>query len=136
MGLAERRIAAAYEKEQFPKWKKKISAVVGFELAFDVSFEPLVKEGFLESYPDTLDHNFFTPLERALRSICADEMGKEAFAAKFKKVRITSDRSWHSLEITTEGDVIKLDADPSYSRDEGAVGDHTKRITEALEKAL
>jgi hypothetical protein len=136
MGLAEKRVAAAYEKDKFPGWKQKLNAVAGYELSFEANFAELVKEGFLDSYPNTIDYNFFTPLENALKSICADDLGKEALKAKIKGIRITSNRNWSSLEVKIEGDRVHLDADPSYNRDESCIEDYTQRITSTLESAL
>ena len=136
MGLAERRIAAAYQKDKFPAWKQKLNEIAGFELAFEVSWDELVKEGFPDAYPNTIDNNFFIPLEQSLKSICADDLGREALKAKIKTVRITSVRGWSSLEVKVEGDRLLLDADPSYYRDNSCVPDYTQQITTALEKAL
>ena len=136
MGLAERRIAAAYEKDKLPVWKQKIEAAAGGPIELDVQVEPLVKEGFLEHYPATLDYNFFQPLENAFKAICIDDMGRDALKAKIKKVRIKSDRNWSSMEVTVDGDTLVLDADPSYERTENAVPDYTQRITSVLEKSL
>ena len=136
MGLAEKRIAAAYEKDHFPNWKQKINSVAGYELGFDVNWPELVKEGYGEHYPQTIDWNFFGPLEKSLQSICADQLGKDALKAKIKTVQLSSKRSWSSLEAKVEGDVLSLDADPSYQRDDTAIDDYAQRITSVLEAAL
>lgn len=136
MGLAERRVAAAYQKDKFPAWKQKLNEIAGYELAFEVNWDELVKEGFLDSYPNTIDYNFFMPIEGALKSITADDLGREALKAKIKGIRITSVRGWSSLEVKVEGDRLLLDADPSYYRDDSCVADYTKQITSTLESAL
>lgn len=136
MGLAERRVAAAYQKDKFPAWKQKLNEIAGYELTFEVTWDELVKEGFLDSYPNTIDYNFFMPLEGALKSICADDLGRDALKAKIKGVRISSVRGWSSLEVKVEGDRLLLDADPSYNRDDSAIADYTQRITSTLESAL
>jgi hypothetical protein len=82
------------------------------------------------------DYNFFQPLERALQSICQDDLGRDSFKEKIKKVQITSTRSWSSLEATVEGDTLKIDADPSYERSDGSVNDYSDRIRTTLEAAL
>ena len=136
MGLPEKRMVATCQG-QLEGWKKKVNDVASYELKFEVaSWEALVKEGFLDSYPATIDHNFFAPLEVALKAICSDQMGKDALKAKIKTVRISSDRPWSSLDANVEGDVLKLDADPSYQRDGTALSDYATRIQTALEKAL
>ncbi len=136
MGLAERRVAAAYQKDKFPAWKQKLNEIAGYEFAFEVNWDELVKEGFLDAYPNTIDNNFFIPLEASLKSICADELGREALKAKIKGIRITSVRGWSSLEVKVEGDRLLLDADPSYYRDDSCVADYTQQITTTLERAL
>ena len=138
MGLQEKRIIAAYQKDKFPGWQKRIAGVCGVELSWDVSWEELVKEAekWGEAYPNTLDYNFFMPLENALKSVCGDDLGKTAFKAKIKKVKIGSTRSWSSLEVKIEGDTLHLDADPTYQRDDSAIADYAQRITGELEKAL
>jgi hypothetical protein len=38
--------------------------------------------------------------------------------------------------VTIEGDILKLDADPSYERSDGSVQDSSDRIRTTLEAAL
>jgi hypothetical protein len=136
MGLAERTIAESYERERFPAWKVRIDSAAGIELSYEIAFEPLVKAGFLEVYPETLDFNFFAPLEAAIRSVCVDDLGKAAFKEKIRTIKITSERSWSSLAVKVDGNTIHLDADPSYSRTADCVSDYTKAIILEVEKAL
>jgi len=136
MGLAEKRISAAYQKDQFPTWKQRLDAIAGYQLTYEVAWDELVKEGWAESYPVVLDYNFFRPLERTLQSICADQLGKDALKGRIKRVKINSQRSWSSLEVKVEGDTLLLDADPTYNRDESCVDDYAQRITSELEKNL
>lgn len=136
MGLAEKRAVAAYQKDKFPAWKEKLTQVSGVDLAIDISWDQLAKDGYAAEYDKMFDYNFFVPLERSLQSICQDDLGREGFKEKIKKVQITSTRSWCSLEVKIEGDTLKLDADPSYERTDGSVSSYTERITKALEAAL
>ena len=137
MGLVEKRIAAALQKENFPGWKKMVlEAADGTKLEFDIMWEELVKEGFAEWYPRNVEYNFFAPLAEALESICVDELGKEALSAKIKKVSIGSKRSWSSLQAKVEGSTLYLDADPSYAKSQSDCSDYAKTIQEVLEKAL
>lgn len=136
MGIAEKRIVAEYQKESFPKWKKKLKKACGLDLRVHVDWDDIVKEGYGECYPNTIDNNFFIPLEKSVSDICHDSIGRKAFQAKIKKVTISCKRGWSSLEVTIDGDTINLDADPSYNRDDSAVEDYTALITSKLEKAL
>ena len=136
MGLVEKRIAAALQKESFPAWKKQVLDKASTSLEFEVAWDELVKEGFAEAYPKNVEYNFFAPLTTALASVCSDDIGKEAFAAKIKKVHIGSKRSWCSLEVKVEGTTLYMDADPSYAKTEDDTRDYAKQVQAALENAL
>src|SRR6185503_19160394 len=116
MGLVEKRIAAGLQKNEFAGWKKLVLDACGTKLELDVMWEELVKEGFGDWYPKNVGYNFFEPLAEALESICADDLGKDAFAAKIKRISIGSKRGWSSLECKVEGSTLYLDADPSYGK--------------------
>jgi hypothetical protein len=136
MGLVEKRIAAALQKDQFPGWKKMVLEAAGSKLEFDIVWEELVKEGFSDWYPKNIEYNFFGPLTEALDSICADDLGKEAFSAKIKKISIGSKRSWSSLQAKVEGSTLYLDGDPSYAKTQDDCRDYAKQIQQVLENAL
>lgn len=137
MGLAEKRIAAAMQKDSFVAWQKMVAdACAGIPLTLEVAWDELVKEGFTEYYPKNVEYNFFAPLTAALRSVCADDIGRDALKAKIKKVKITSQRSWSSLQAKVEGDTLHLDADPSYAKTEDDTRDYGREIQTVLEAAL
>jgi hypothetical protein len=137
MGLVEKRIAAALQKDSFPTWKASVlEACPGANVELLVAWDELVKEGFADYYPKNVEYNFFAPLRTALQSICADDIGKEAFAAKIKKIKVGSQRSWSSLQSTVEGDTLVLDADPTYGKTEDDCRDYAKQIQTTLENAL
>jgi hypothetical protein len=136
MGLVEKRIAAALQKESFPTWTKLVLDAAGSKLEFDIMWEELVKEGYADYYPKNVEYNFFAPLAEALESICSDDLGKEAFASKIKKVSIGSKRGWSSLDAKVEGSTLYLDADPSYGRAKDDCVDYAKKIQQVLENAL
>jgi hypothetical protein len=136
MGLSEKRILATYQGEKFPAWKTKLSEIAGYDLPIEVMWDEIMKEGFADAYPNTIDYNFFSPLEKALQSVASDQIGKDALKAKIKKVKIGSKRPWSGLEVSIDGDALVLDADPTYNRTDGEVGNNTQRISTALESAL
>jgi hypothetical protein len=136
MGLAEKRALAAYQKDKWSSWQKKLNDICGYELTYEIAWDQLAKDGYSAEFPAMFDFNFFEPLELALKSICQDDLGKEALQGKIKKVTINSVRSWSSMEVKVEGDTLKLDADPSYERSNGSVTDYSNRIRTKLEEAL
>lgn len=137
MGLVEKRITAALQKDSFVAWQKMVTdACPGIAVTYDVAWEELVKEGFAEYYPKNVEYNFFAPLAAALRSVCSDDIGKQAFSAKIKKIKIGSKRGWSSLEAKVEGDTLHLDADPTYAKTEDDARDYAKEVQTTLENAL
>jgi hypothetical protein len=137
MGLVEKRIAAALQKDNFAAWKKSVIDACGAPtLQFDVAWDELVKEGFSDYYPNNVEYNFFAPLAEALESICSDDLGKEAFGAKIKKVHIGSKRGWSSLQTKVENETLYLDSDPSYGKTKDDCRDYAKHIRETIENAL
>jgi len=136
MGLVEKRIAAALQKDSFPAWKKQVTDTARTKLEFEVAWDELVKEGFADAYPKNVEYNFFAPLVAALESVCSDDIGKEAFAAKIKKVHIGSKRNWSSLEVKVEGNTLYMDADPTYAKTQDDTRDYAKQVQTTLENAL
>jgi hypothetical protein len=136
MGLVEKRISAAMQKENFPAWKKSVLETCDAKLEFEVAWDELVKEGYGDYYPKNVEYNFFAPLTKALESVCADDLGTEAFKEKVKKVHIGSKRGWSSLEAKVENNTLYLDSDPSYGKTKDDCEDYAKRIQHAIEAAL
>lgn len=136
MGLVEKRLAMTMETDSFPSWQKMVADAAGTPVAIEVKWGELVKEKFATAYPKTVEWNFFAPLATAFGAICADDLGKQAVAAKVKRIHVGSTRNWSSLKVWFDKDTLFLDADPSYNRTENDTKDYAKRIQTALEAAL
>lgn len=136
MGLHEKRALAAAQKDKFPGWVKDIQDAAGKELAFEVAWPELCKDGYADSFAAGLAYNFFVPLRQAFERICIDDIGRDAVRSSITGVKLTSQRSWCSLEVKFEGGVVHLDADPSYNRDDSCIEDNTARILAELEPKL
>ena len=65
MGLHEKRALAAAQKDKFPGWVKDIQDAAGKELAFEVAWPELCKDGYADSFAAGLAYNFFVPLRQA-----------------------------------------------------------------------
>ena len=136
MGLAEKRALAAYKNDKFPQWKPKLDSICGFDLGLEVNWDQIAKEGLSEEYKTSFDYNYFQPLVKALTSICADDIGKNSFKEKIKQITVTSARNFSSMKATVNGNVLNIDADPSYERSEAAIENNSKIIIQTLENAL
>jgi hypothetical protein len=135
MGLAGRRAAKEFETNVFPKLKAEIDAVAGFPVPIEVRWDTLTKdETYVASWNDAWPKIYFTPMVEAFKSICADDLGKEALKGALKKVIVQDAKdSYSSWWATFEGGTLTLDyqfTNVDY------VDDRTKVLRETLEKAL
>ena len=107
MGLAERRIAKAFQENEYQSFLNEIKEVVGKEVEVDVAWDTLQVEGMSHLYEECWPQVYFQPLVAALKSVCQDEMGKEAIADELSKViikneeGISSESKWASFSDKT-----------------------------------
>lgn len=110
MGLAERRITMDFQQNVFPGLKKQIDEAAGFEVPVEVDWENIAEPEKSQFYKDFWPAVYFEPLIHALRSLCADDLGKQAVKASLKKVEITDSRSKDLREgISFENGVLRID---------------------------
>lgn len=134
MGLAEKRAVQAFQAEKLGEWQQKLNALTGAELELEILWDEVVKEGYAENFPTLMEENYFLPLEKALQNICADAMGKEAFNAKIKKVKIEGNYDGSILEVEINGNTLKLNADSRCNRHDPE--EFTQSIVDSLEEVL
>ncbi|WP_343330427.1 DUF6882 domain-containing protein [Polaribacter staleyi] len=136
MGLKEKRIIQAFQKELFPALETEINKAAGFAVPLDISWNTLMEDRFSHLYNDTFPKIYFLPLIEAFKSICIDEMGVELLKAGLKNVIIINENEEHNLEraITFEEGVLKINHSPVINAD--AVDRKTARIISLLEEKL
>lgn len=88
MGLAERRAIKNFQDTEFPKIKKQLDVVAGFDVNIDVSWDTLAEDDYGHLLAESLPKVYFKPLIEALREICVDELGKEALKGGLKGVKV------------------------------------------------
>ncbi len=134
MGLAEKRAINDLTTTKFPQWQKQVQEAAGFPLTLEVKWDTLAVDGYAHIYNEW-ETVFITPLVATLRSICGDQMGKDALKAKFNKVVIQNvkDTANPASSIDFDGSTLVLDhsfANVDYHFE------RSKAWTEALEKVL
>lgn len=103
MGLAERRIAKDFQENEYQSFLKEVQEIVGKQLAIEVLWDTLSVDGMSHLYKDCWPQVYFQPLIQALKTICEDEMGKEAIAEELQKIiikneeGISSENKWASF---------------------------------------
>lgn len=109
-GLAERRAIASYEKTNYPTLQKKIQDAAGFEVPIDVDWNSLALPGDSTYYEqdDYFVKTIFEPVEDAMKSIAADDMGKQALHSKLQKITISY--SDGGIPASAYNDRVKFEA--------------------------
>jgi hypothetical protein len=134
-GLKEKRAAKDFQEKSFPKLAKEINSVVGAEVPIEVDWDSIAVDGYADLYEEGFTKVFFTPLLEALKSICADEMGKTALKDALKKVVIkNSSNSYSPSNFSFADGVLVIDHSPTTNIDD--TKDRTKKIVKLLEDAL
>lgn len=141
LGLAERRAIKNYQDTIFPGIQKDIDAAAAVPLPVEVEWDKIAVPGKAPDFdkPVFWTDIYFTPLIAALKSITADAMGKEALAAKLKKVVITFDdktapASNYANGLKFDGGTLTINFRP-YSNS-GDVKERTRTIQALLENNL
>ncbi|MCL7764085.1 hypothetical protein MPF19_11705 [Polaribacter sp. Z014] len=136
MGLKEKRIIQAFQKELFPALETEINTAAGFTVPLNISWNTLMEDRFSHLYNDTFPKIYFQPLIEAFKAICVDDMGIELLKAGLKEVVIVNENDEHNLDraITFEEGVLKIDHSPVMNADN--VDRRTARIIYLLEEKL
>lgn len=131
MGLAERRGVKAFQDNRFPALRAEIDQVAGFPVDVEVDWTSLAHDDMAHLYEEAWPKVYFVPLIEALRSITADDLGRDALKAGLKKVVIhDGGSSWP----TFEDGVLTLHFYAISNLDD--VAERTGSIQKLLEKGL
>ncbi len=87
MGLAERRRIATIKEQHAPRFQKEMKDAVGFDLPFEIDMASFPENDkvldcydyYYESYGPGL-------VVKVMKSVCADNLGRDAVKEKFDKV--------------------------------------------------
>lgn len=136
MGLAERRVAKAFQENEYQKFLSEIKSVVGKDVEVDVAWDTLSQDGMSHMYEEAWPQVYFQPLIKALESICADDMGKEAISDELEKVVIKNEGGISSASRWSvfENKTLTLDHKPITNVH--YVDDRAKAVQMLLENSL
>ena len=134
MGLAERRATLEFQTTLYPGLKKQIDDAAGFEVPMEINWDSLAEPNEARIYNEYWAKIYFEPLIAALKSVCADDLGKQALKDSLKKVEILRTGQYYDGKgFSYEAGVLKLD-DKLTNVDH--IQDRTDAIISTLEKAL
>jgi len=135
MGLAEKRAVKEFADQHWPKFKAAIIAAAGYEPTVDVNWDQLAIPDYAHLYNEAFPKVYFEPVIAALKSICSDDMGKDALKAAMKKIEFVNTGSYSSSTgFKFDGGTLRYDHRPCTNIDD--VADRTKDLVKLLESKL
>jgi len=136
MGLAERRVAKTFQENEFEQFLAEIKEVVGKDVQVDVNWDSLSVEGMSHLYEEAWAKVYLEPVKEALKSICSDDMGKEAINDSLEKIVIKNEGDIHYAGkwSSFESKVLTLDHKPTTNIDQ--ISDRAKALQTLLENNL
>jgi hypothetical protein len=130
MGLNERRKIKELQDTTLPGRVKEIEEICGKAIPYDVDWDSLADD--LEGL-NFLDNISCHRLNMALRTICIDDMGKEAVREGLKTIKLKNVKDKSAMKLSFEGGVLEMHC--AYAqRTDGMFSDN--EIREALLKKL
>lgn len=137
LGLAERRAIKNYQDAVYPGIKQQIDAAAGMPVPVEVAWDKIAIPGKAADFaePGFWTDIYFTPLVNALKSITADDMGKQALAAKLKKIVITHDSATAPASNYDNGVAFK-DGTFTINFHPYSNASDVKQRSDAMQKAL
>jgi uncharacterized membrane-anchored protein YjiN (DUF445 family) len=113
-----------------------ITWVVGKEVEVEVNWSSISKDSMSHLYAEAWPQVYFQPLVKAMKSICSDDMGKEAIQETLKKVVIQDEihTATPSRWSKFEDGVLTLDHMPTTNL--GQIQDRTEAVQNLLENSL
>ncbi len=105
MGLNERRKIKELQEVTLPERVKEIEEICGTAVPYEVDWESLAEDAEGLNFLDNLSCH---RLNMALRSICLDDMGKEAVRDGLKLVKLKNVKDKGEMKIAFDGGVLEM----------------------------
>jgi hypothetical protein len=136
MGLAERRATKIFQDKSYPALKGDIEKLAGFPVPLEINWDQLAKENYADSFEESWRKVYFVPVVDALKSICRDELGKEALKGGLKKIVFCNTKDTYSADsaVSFTGGELTIDHDPVTNVDD--VKYRADAVVKVLEKGL
>lgn len=130
MGLVERRKIKEVQDTTFPERVKEIEEICGQPIPYEVDWDSLADDVEGLNFIDNLSCH---RLNMDLRTICMDDMGKEAVRDGLKVIRLKNVKDKADMSMTFDGGVLEMHC--AYAlRTDGMFSDNA--IRELLLKKL
>lgn len=105
MGLNERRKIKELQDTTLPDRVKEIEEICGKAIPYEVDWESLADDAEALNFLDNISCH---RLNMALRTICVDEMGKEAVRDGLRLIRLKNVKDKSAMSIMFDGGVLEM----------------------------
>lgn len=105
MGLNERRKIKELQDTTFPERVKEIEEICGKAIPYEVDWDSLADDMEGLNFIDNLSCH---RLNMALRTICIDDMGKEAVRDGLKLIKLKNVKTANEISMTFEQGVLEM----------------------------
>lgn len=105
MGLAERRKMMEIQEEILPARVREIEEICGKAIPYEVDWDSLANDGAGLNFLDNLSCH---RLNMALRTICIDQMGKEAVREGLRLIRLKNVADAAARSIAFEDGILEM----------------------------
>jgi hypothetical protein len=105
MGLNERRKIKELQETTLPERVKEIEEICGKGIPYEVDWDSLADDAEGLNFLDNISCH---RLNMALRTICCDEMGKEAIRDSLKTIKLKNVKDKSAMSISFDGGVLEM----------------------------
>ena len=105
MGVTERRKIKELQDVTFPERTKEIEEICGKAIPYEVDWESLADDAEGLNFIDNLSCH---RLNMALRTICIDDMGKEAVRDGLRLIKLKNVKDKSDMSIAFDGGVLEM----------------------------
>jgi hypothetical protein len=105
MGLNERRKIKELQETTLPERVKEIEEICGKAIPYEVDWDSLAEDAEGLNFLDNISCH---RLNMALRTICCDEMGREAVSEGLKRIRLKNVKDKSDMSISFDGGVLEM----------------------------
>ena len=105
MGLAERRKVKELQDVTLPERTREIEEICGKAIPYEVDWESLADDAEALNFIDNLSCH---RLNMALRTICVDDMGKEAVREGLRLIRLKNVKDKGDMSIAFDDGVLEM----------------------------
>ncbi len=119
MGLNERRKIKELQEETLPGRVREIEEICGKAIPYEVDWESLADDAEELNFLDNLSCH---RLNMALRTICVDDLGREAVREELQSIRLKNVKDKSEMRIAFENGILEMHC--AYAlRTDGMFGD-------------